>query len=204
MTIYRCTASGVFASGLTWSFRQHFNSVATVSAISGDWAAAVVSAWTDATHGIEVIYPTGTLLTATSAAALSGVPFREGLKQVAPTSHAGTLATDSLPENNAILVSLRAAAVGGRNRGRIHLPAPAEDQAVGGELGTTPSTRVSTAMNALYASMRLSGHDPVIYNSRVSVADPVVQTTKSIVTEEVDRVLRSMRPRTRKRRAVYV
>jgi len=204
MTIYRATASGVFASGETWSFRQHFNSVAAIGTISGDWAAAIVSMWTDGTHGIQTLYPTGTLLTATSVAALSGVPFREGAKQVAPTSHAGTAVTDSLPEQVCILVSLRAANVGGRNRGRIHLPAPTEDVATGGEMDSTPSARVSTAINALYASMRLSGHDPVVYNTAVSVADPVIQTTKSIVTEEVDRVLRTMRRRTRKRRAVYV
>jgi hypothetical protein len=52
--------------------------------------------------------------------------------------------------------------------------------------------------------MRLAGHDPVVYNVKVSTADPVVQTTKSIVTEEVDRVLRTLRTRTKKRRAVYV
>lgn len=204
MTIYRAVASGTFASGLTWSFRQHFNSTAALSTISGDWATAIVDLWTNATYGIETLYPTGTLLTGTSVAALSGVPFREGLKQVAATSHAGTAATDSLPEQDCILVSLRAAAVGGRNRGRIHLPAPAEDQATGGELDATPSTRVSSAINALYSSMRLSGHDPVVYNTKVSVADPVLQTMKSIVTEEVDRVLRTQRRRTRKRRAVYV
>jgi hypothetical protein len=52
--------------------------------------------------------------------------------------------------------------------------------------------------------MRLAGHDPVVYNTKTSVHDPVAFTTKSIVTEEVDRVIRTLRPRSRGNRAVYV
>ena len=204
MTIYRCVASGVFASGEVWSFRQHFDSAAPISTIQGDWFAQLHSAWTNGTFGLETLYPAGTELTLSSTAALAGVPFREGAKQSATMTDVGTNVNDSLPEQVCILVSLRGSDVGKKNRGRIHLPAPAETTATGGELGSTEGTRVSTAIGALYAGMRLAGHTPVIYNVKTSPADPVVQTTKVMVTEEVDRVLRSMRPRTKRRRAVYV
>lgn len=207
MTIYRCVASGVFASGETWSFRQHFDSAAAIATIQGDWFTQISSFWTNGSHGVETLYPTGTVLNLTSTAALSGVPFREGAKQSATATLAGTGADDSLPEQVCILVSLRGADVGQRNRGRIHLPAPMETTATGGELGSTEGTRVSTAIGALYAGMRLAGHTPVVYNTKVSkvpTVDPVPQTIKVIVTEEVDRVLRTLRPRTRSRRAVYV
>ena len=204
MTTYRCVASGVFASGETWSFRQHFNSSAVISVIQADWFAQLHSAWTNGTFGLETLYPAGTELTLSSTAALSGVPFREGAKQSATMTDVGTNVGDSFPEQVCILVSLRGSDVGGKNRGRIHLPAPAEGTATGGELGSTEGTRVSTSIAALYAGMRLAGHDPVIYNTTTSVHDPVLQTTKSIVSEEVDRVLRSMRRRTKSRRAVYV
>jgi hypothetical protein len=197
-------ASGVFTSGETWSFRQHFNSAAAISTIQGDWFTQIGSFWTNGSHGVETLYPTGTVLNLTSTAELSGIPFREGLKQEGTATLAGTSADDSLPEQVCILVSLRAAAVGRKNRGRIHLPAPVETACTGGELGNTEGTRVSTSIGALYAGMRLAGHDPVVYNVKTSPADPVVQTTKSIVTEEVDRVLRTLRTRTKKRRAVYV
>ena len=207
MTIYRCVASGVFASGLTWSFRQHFDSSASVSTVQGDWFTQINSFWTNGSHGVETIYPTGTVLNNTSTAELVGVPFRENLKQFGTATLPGTSADDSLPENVCILVSLRGAAVGERNRGRIHLPAPAETAATGGELGSAEGTRVSTAIGALYAGMRLAGHDPVVYNvkvSKVPTVDPVPQTIKSLVSEEVDRVLRSQRSRTKSRRSVYV
>lgn len=204
MTIYRCVASGVFASGETWSFRQHFDSSASISVIQGDWFAQLHSAWTNGTFGLETLYPVGTELTLSSSAALTGVPFREGLKQNGTMTDVGTNVGDSLPEQTCILVSLRTALVGKSNRGRIHLPAPAEGTATGGLLGSTESTRVSSAISALYNGMRLAGHTPVIYNTKVSVHDPVIQTTKAILGEEVDRVLRTLRIRTNKRRAQYV
>jgi len=204
VTVYRCVASGVFASGRTWSFRQHFNSTAAINVIQGDWFAQLHSAWTNGSHGLETLDPAGTELTLSSSAALSGTPFREGLKQSATMTDVGTNVGDSLPENACWLISLRGASVGRKNRGRIHLPAPADTVATGGLYGGTETTRVSTAINALYAGMRLAGHDPVIYNTKVSVDDPVIQTLKSIVTEEADQVVRTMRGRIKSRAAIYV
>lgn len=203
MTLFRCVASGVFASGSTWSFRQHFQSSSAISVVQGDWHNQIVSFWTNGTHGVETIYPTTTELTLTSTAQLSALA-REGLKQSATETLPGTSADDGLPEQNCILVSLRGASVGRQNMGRIHLPAPVETVVNAGELQSTPSTRVSTSINALYAGMRLAGHDPVVYNVKTSVHDPVLFTPKSLVTEEIDRVIRTMRPRTRRTRAVYV
>lgn len=207
MTIYRCKASGVFAGGSTWSFRQHFDSSAVIATIQADWFSQINSFWTNGTHGVETLYPTGTILDLTSTSALAGVPFREGAHQSATAALAGTSADDGLPEQNVILVSLRGADVGKKNRGRIHLPAPVETAAVGSELTNILGTRVSTAIGALYDGMRLAGHTPVVYNTKVSkvpTVDPVAQTTKVIVTEEVDRILRTQRRRTRAKRAVYV
>jgi len=207
MTVYRCLASGVFASGETWSFRQHFDSSAILATISADWSNQIQFAWTDGTVGLEVLYPTGTLLNLTTVAQLDGVPYREGAKLSTTQTLAGTLATDSLPEQNCILVSLRGVNVGKKNRGRIHLPAPAEDMAVGGLLGDTPSARASAAVDALYGDMRSAGHTPIVYNTKISkvpTVDPVIQTSKVIISQEVDRVLRTQRRRTAGRRAVYV
>lgn len=207
MATYRCTASGAFASGLSWSFRQHFESGADIGTVAADWSTNLVAWWTDATNGMQGIYPTGTTFDLSTVAELTGVPFREGAKLEQTHTLAGALSTDSLPEQDCIVVSLRAAAVGRKNRGRIHYPAPAEDQVTGGVLNTTPSTHVSTATNVLYAAMRTAGHTPVIYNAKASPTpgvDPVPQTLKTIVSEEIDRVIRTQRRRTKKRKAEYV
>lgn len=206
MTVFRCVVQGAFASGRTWSFRQHFSSTATTAQVATDWSAAVTGWWSDGTNGMALSYPTGTILSLTSAAMLVGVPFRETEKVITPHTLAGTLATDSLPEQVVILASLRADQVGDRNRGRIHFPAPAEDMATGGRLTTAAVTRVRTATNNLYSSMRSAGHTPVIYNrkvSKVETVDPVVQTLKTITTQPVDEVLRTLRRRVRSERAIY-
>jgi len=207
MTIYRCTASGVFAGGSTWSFRQHFDSSATTASIQGDWFTQINSFWTNGSHGVETLYPTGTILNLTKTAALSGLPFREGEQASATAALPGTSADDGMPEQVCILVSLRGANAGKKNRGRIHLPAPVETAAVGSELTSVLGTRVSAAIAALYDGMRLLGHNPVVYNTKISkvpTVDPVAQTIKTVVTEEVDRILRTQRRRTRAKRPVYV
>lgn len=203
MTIYRCVASGVFASGRTWSFSQKFNSSVAISTIQGDWHTQIGSFWTNGSHGVETLFPTTTSLTLTSTAALSALG-REGLKQTATETLPGTSANDGLPEQDCILVSLRGASVGKMNRGRIHLPAPDETVVDAGEMQVTATTRVSTAIGALYAGMRIAGHDPVVWNVHTSVHDPVAFTPKSIVTEEVDRQIRTLRMRSRGKRAVYI
>jgi hypothetical protein len=70
-------------------------------------------------------------------------------------------------------------------------------------MGNTNSTRVTTAMTALYSGMRTAGHTPVVYNVKVSPHDPVLFTTKVIVDQFADRILRSQRRRTKKRKAIY-
>jgi hypothetical protein len=203
MANYRCVASGVFASGRTWSFRQHFSSGSAISVVQGDWHTQIGSFWTNGSHGVETLYPTTTVLTLTSTAELDS-SFREGNKQEATETLAGTGTDDGLPEQDCILISLRAAQVGRKNRGRIHLPAPIETVVDAGELQSTPSARASTAINALYAGMRLAGHTPFIYNVKVSPHDPVLFTQKDIVTELVDRQIRTLRGRSKGKRAVYV
>jgi hypothetical protein len=207
MATFRCTVSGIFPSGLSWSFRQHFESSATTSQISTDWSAAVTGWWSDATNGMALSYPTGTELGLTTVAMLNGVPYRETEKLEVTHTLAGTLTADSLPENVCVVASLRAAQVGARNRGRLHFPAPAEDQAVGGSLVGATAIRMNNATDNLFASMRSAGHTPIVYNAKVSkvpTVDPVIQTGKVIVTQQIDKNLRTQRRRTKKRRADYV
>lgn len=204
MTQYRLTVSGTFASGRKWSFRQHYSSAASLATILSDWKTQWETAWTTATTGLATVYPTTTTFTAVSAAELTGTPYREGLKSTTTVSHAGTVSGDGLPENVAVVVSRRTAAVGGRNRGRSYLPAPAESVQVDSVMDATNTGHISTSVSGVRTAMVAAGHTPVIYNVKTSVADPVLQTNKTITAEEVDRVLRSQRRRVRKAAAQYV
>lgn len=209
MTLYTCRASGVYASGRAWSFRQHFSSSATLATVQADWAAALASAWTDGTHGLQTLYPTTTVLELASTYQMSIVAGTPGkiiavAGAVTPMTHAGTSANDGLPDQDAVVVSLRAAGLGPNNRGRTFLPAIDETVVAGDVIGATQATRVSTAMAALRAAMAAAGHVQVLWNDRTTLRDPAIGTTKPIVLSETDRVVRTQRRRTRKNAAQYV
>jgi len=209
MALYRCVASGIYASGRPWSFRQHFSSAAALATVQADWFAQSVAAWTDASHGLQTLYPTTTLFTKARTYALFltlGPPILVKAASAAENvfSHAGTSANDGLPDQDATVVSLRTAGVGVNNRGRTFLPALDETIVVGDLIGATPATRVTTAMTALRAGMAAAGHVQVIFNDRPTVHDPATATTKPVTSCETDRVMRSQRRRIRKLPAQYV
>lgn len=209
MALYRCVAYGTFASGRPWSFRQNFSSAAALATVQSDWAAQAASAWTDGTHGLQTLYPTTTVFTLARTYALFltlGPPIKVKASAAAQNtfSHAGTSANDGLPDQDAVVVSLRTAGVGVNNRGRTFLPAIDETIVTGDLIGNTQATRVTTAMTALRAGMAAAGHVQVIFNDHPTVLDPVTATTKPVTSCETDRVVRTQRRRVDKAVAQYV
>jgi hypothetical protein len=210
MTLYRCKAAGVFPSTFPWSFTINFSSSATVATVETDWLAQMSSAWTNGTHGIETLFPSGTILETTSTAQLAIVHIGtvDKLREVATREDnpalAGTSANAALPDQNAILVSLRTDLPGKENRGRIHLPAPDVTLVTAGELGTTPTTRVSTAIAALLTGMGGAGHQAVVLTAVLTKAGTPVGNTRSINFPETDRIIRTVRARNKSRKAIYL
>lgn len=209
MTLYRCEVHGVFTSGRLWSWRQEFTSSALVATVNTDWTNAVTSLYTDGTHGIQTLYPTTTIAETTKTyqlAVVAGTPGKVISTALASAgvSLAGTSANDGLPDQDAVLVSLRTAGVGPNQRGRTYLPAIDETIVVGDILGNTPADRVTTAMTALRTAMAAAGHVQVIFNDESTLRDPVIGTTKPITLCKTDRVIRTQRRRVRKEAAVYV
>jgi len=208
MTIYRCVMRGVYASGRPWTSRQFFVSSAPLATIQADWVSQTASLWTDATHGLQTLYPTATVFDRcdTYQMALTlGPPIKLVASALATSAftHAGTSANDGLPDQDAVLVSLRTAGVGVNNRGRAYLPAIDETIVTGDLIGSTQATRVTTAMTALRTGMAAAGHTQVILNDKATVRDPVVATTKPVTSCETDRVVRTQRRRVRKLAAIY-
>lgn len=210
MTLYLCKLKGTQPSGRAWSTGLHFSSSASVATVEADWLAQSISLWTNGTHGLETLFPTTTLLETTETSQLSIVTVGavQKLRAVAVRSDnpalPGTSANASLPDQNTILVSLRTDLPGKENRGRMHLPAPDETLVTAGELGTTPTTRVSTAIAALLSGMGGAGHQAVVVTAVQSKIGTPVGNTRSINFAETDRVIRSQRGRTKSRVAVYL
>jgi hypothetical protein len=209
MALYRCVAYGIYASGRPWSFRQNFSSSAVLATVQSDWNAQIATTWTSGTFGVDTLYPTTTVLNRTRTYSLFltlGPPIKVKASASAENtaSLAGTSGADGLPDQDAIVLSLRTAGVGVNNRGRTFLPACDEAIVVGDVLGSTPATRVTTAFTALRAGMAAAGHVQVIFNDKPTVLDPVTATTKPITKCETDRVVRTQRRRIRKETAIYV
>lgn len=213
MTTFRCTASGVTPSGRTWSFRMHFLSGASVASVEANWLTAMTAAWSTITHPLKAFYPAGTILEQTKTESLTVVTLvgppsvnklrANGVSEDNPAI-AGTSANPALPDQNAILVSLRGVLPGRENRGRIHLPAPDQTLVTNGSLDSTHAGYVTTAIDGVLTSMSAAGNSPVVVTYELTKTGRVVGTTSPITFSETDEVIRTQRGRNKRRKAVYV
>jgi hypothetical protein len=208
MTFFKAVAHGVYASGREWSFRQIFSSSASLTVVEANWESELMNLWTNGAYGLETLYPTTTVLQGDSVYELQvnlGPPLRVdaiGLAQSA-FSAPGTSANDGLPDQDAVLVSLRTAFPGTWARGRTYLPAIDETIVVGDLIGSVPATRVTTAMTALRSNMAAAGHVQVLLNERPTRHDPLLAIPKTVTSCKTDRVMRTQRRRVRKELAQY-
>jgi len=210
MTLFRCSAHGVSPSGRPWSFRINFSSTSTIATVEAAWLAQIDSFWTNGSHGVETLFPTATILETVDTAQLTVVSvggvnkLRETAVENDNPALAGTSANASLPDQNAILVSLRTGVPGREGRGRIHLPAPDVTLITAGELGSTPATRVTTAVDALISGMGAGGHQMIVLTEKVTKIGTAVGTFRSVNFSETDRIIRTVRARNKRTKAVYV
>jgi len=210
MTLYRCTVSGNQASGRAWSFRLHYSSASSLATVQADFLAQGNSWWTDSAHGVETIFPVTTTLDLVKTESLAVVTVGT-VDKIRSTGIAfntaglvGTATGASLPDQNAILESLRTPVPGREGRGRFHLPAPDETLVTAGELGSTQATRVTAACTALRTGMAALGHTQVILSYVKSKTGVPVGSFTVVTKEETDRVIRTLRGRVRTRPAVYL
>lgn len=213
MTLYRCTASGVTGSGRAWSIRLHFVSGSTLSTVQSDWDTQFSAAWSTITNPIKAIMHTTTVLTLVKTESLAVVtyPGTPGVQKLRATaiaqntlSIAGTSANPALPDQNAVLVSLRSAVPGREGRGRIHLPAPDQTLVTDGAISSTVAGHMTTALGGVRTGMASAGHAEAIATYVLTKAGTAVGSTRAVTTEETDEVIRTQRVRNKRRKAVYV
>jgi len=214
MTLYRCQMIGVNPSTREWSCHLDVSSGASLATVAADWLTQVTSFWTNGTHGVETLFPTTTILETTRTAQLAVVPvtvggttvnrIREQAVHVDNPALAGTSTNPSLPDQNVVLVTLQTTAHGRGSTGRMHLPAPDQTIVTAGEIGATEATRVSTAVNALLVGMASAGHQPVKVTGVLTHTGVPVGATVNVTNGETDRIVRTLRQRVKRRRAIRV
>lgn len=213
MALFRCSAHGVFASTAVWSLRIHFTSGSSVTAVETDWKTAMTAAWSTVGNPINAVLPTTTVLNefkteALTVVTVSGSPPVNKLRAVAQSidtvSIAGTSSNPALPDQNAILVTLRGPLPGKENNGRIHLPAPDQTLVTAGAISSTVAGHMSTAINGALSSMASAGHSSCVATYVLSKTLRAVGTTSAVNAALTDEVIRTVRARAKSRKAVYV
>lgn len=153
MPDYYCQVSGEYNGALGWSFGQHMTTGQSEDSLATQWLAAWEDAWTSSTLGLNTLYPATTTINGVSVATLNAT-MHETSKTRRTISHPGTSTADTLPYQEAIVVSWRGPNIQRHGRGRWYLPALAEDQVNGDVLITAAANRIKDAMNDVYNRMQ--------------------------------------------------
>lgn len=210
MALFRCTVHGLLPSGRPWSFRQYFTSASPIATVEASWLAHISGAWTVGVSALQAIYPINTTITETSTAEMTVVAFAAGpkLRETAVAtdtlSLAGTSTNAALPDNNAVVVSRRTPVPGRGGRGRTRLPAPDKTIVTANLLDGVVAGHISTAINGVRTNMAADGHTAVLVVERPRKDLVPVGTTTVITKEETDRVIRSLRGRSKREVPLYV
>ena len=208
MADYKAEVHGQFAVGLEWSYGLHITSNQDRAALLTTWSNAWNSAWTDSTHGLQTLYPTTTEVNEYSIAQLNGI-YEETFKVTLASTVAGTSTEDSLPFQEATLISLRSPASGGHGRGRFFLPAMIETAVNGDLVSDAAATRTKAAVLAVKAAIEADGSTVFVVDKGVPhpiPPNPVVPPgPKFVITDwKVSRKPSRQARRVRKVKAVYV
>ncbi len=156
MADYYAKVSGVFENGRPWDFGFHISSAQSPDSINTTFSNAIIDMWTSGAHGLQTLYPTTTELGLTTVYTLDA-KMRAVEKRFASHALPGTSSIDSLPNLNSTLVSLRGNSTRKTGRGRVFLPAMAEDQVNNNRLIDAAATRTKAAMVALFAAINADG-----------------------------------------------
>jgi len=203
MTNYMFKANGTSPSGQFWSFGMSGVSSLSEAAAQTSWHTRVSGFF--ATTGVAALYKTTTILTQTSTSTASAT-WHQTTKTVTVESTAGTATTQELPEQVAMVYSLFTARANKGGRGRMFLPGPVAAALVansGGELSSTNATTIATALAVMRNGLVSDGVQPVVFNRRPTLSDPVAFTVKNITGGKLDSILHTQRRRGDKRTPGY-
>ena len=180
MADYYAQIHGLFAGDIAWSTGVHITSSQSETALATTWNNAVTDFWASGTHGVETLCPTNTGITQTSVATLNGT-MHEVSKTRTPNVASGTDTADTLPYQEAIVLSLRGNSIQKHGRGRMFLPALAEDQVNGDVLVSAAQTRISNAIRAVWAAVNADGSTFFVTNKK-PLKDGTPAFQKTVVT----------------------
>lgn len=204
MPDYYAQVRGHYSAATKWSFGVHISSAQDLATILTTWKTAWEAAWIDGAHGLNVLYPATTGIEQ-YAMYLLDANYRSTQVAVSPSVKVGTAVGDSLPWQEAILVSLRSIASGPQGRGRMYLPAIVETSVNNNVLDPGDATRISAAVNAVKTAVQADGSSWFVAKRGVpGHVPPILPGPRFfITTAEVSNKPARQSRRVRKIRPVY-
>lgn len=184
MADYRCTVEGTYGGEISWSFGMNITSAQATAGLATTWSNAWAAAWTDATHGLEVLYPATTEITGYRIALLDA-NYHETQAELVTAAAPGTATDTQLPYQNSILVSMRALPQIGRHaRGRFYLPAPTENTQSANTWKQSTLDRVAGAVRAVQLAIQADGSTIfVVQKPKPKAVPPVPAGPKYVITK---------------------
>lgn len=203
MADYFARIKGHYPSGRGWGTGLHVRTTDTPAALLSIWIAAVTSWWTDGTHGLNTLYPAGTILDYVDVATLDGS--MKTIARTAPTtlSLPGTSSDNGLPDKNSIAVALRSTSIGPGQIGHMKLPAPVEGIVANGEYQPTPMSRVGVASRALLSAVGADGSQVFFFNRQPTLHKPTPFTVSIAVTAQASSKVASETSRVKSLKATF-
>ena len=156
MADYYCQVDGVFANGRSWTFGVHVTSAQNISTLLTTWNSAWTAAWNSGANALKQFYPVGTEVAQTTVALLDAT-FHETQKQAQPNSIPGTATGDTLPIQEAVVVSERSLNIQKHGRGRFYLPALEETFVNNNVVDPTALGKISAAVNSVKTAIQADG-----------------------------------------------
>lgn len=180
MTDFYAQMHGTYGNGDGWSTGLRITSNQTPDALLTTFSNAWIAAWTNGTYGLNTLYHTDTTTTEYTVAPLDG-NMREVTKSVLTSITPGTSSDTALPNDNAIVVSLRSPYIGKSRRGRAFLPAPVEGIVSAGQYTSASMTRVKTAFQSVLTAIQADGSTVFVTNLK-PLKDLTPAFRKTVIT----------------------
>ena len=180
VTIYLHRFNGTLPAGDIFNFGWHSNSGVGIAASQANAVNWITNAW----NGIGILgpslnpsYSTGLEVTGCTTYALdAAAPYHTVAIAQDDLALPGTDVNANLPQDVAVVVTLRTVDPSRSGRGRFYLPAPTESAlATNGEMDAGVVNTWMGALQAAWAVSNAAGEDPVVFSRSTGIAKGITR-----------------------------
>jgi hypothetical protein len=185
MTFYLHKGFGLLPSSQPWSVGLVTSGSITEGAAETAWHSAFTGFWTSS--GVAALFSTAVSNTGTSTSTASS-SFKQTTKTQTLATHAGTATTQELPEQVAMILTIRSANATKSGHGRLFFPAPvaaALSIGSGGELSSGSLTTISGGFSSIFTSLVSSGLTPLILTRRKTINGQPALSTQQVSSADM-------------------